>query len=72
MKRVRGLCSNCARYHPKAVGNCILAKGWMSLERKHKYKLMVYECEWHITPQEVFPDKGKTGNKKIDEDEGLV
>jgi hypothetical protein len=72
MKREDGLCYNCARFHPKAKGNCVLARSWMGLERKHKFKLMVYECEWHIPPKEVFPVEEKTGNKKIDEDEGLV
>lgn len=69
MKQVKGLCYGCVRFHPKAAGNCKLAVSWMGLERKHKFKLMVYDCEWFAPAQEVFSEPEKTGNKKIDEDE---
>ena len=72
MKGNKGLCFTCARYNPKAVGNCILAKDWMYLSKKHKYTLAVVDCEYFISVAAAFPEAPKTGNKKIDLDEGLV
>ena len=51
-----GLCQNCARYHPRAAGNCILARDASRVARKHKYNLMVTECEFHILPEVAFPE----------------
>ena len=76
MKRLKGLCQNCVRYHPKAAGNCVWAKGYMSLENRHGYKLMVVDCPAFVPPEEVFPEKPKKREKSEDpktgEDEGLA
>ena len=81
--RDKGLCVNCVRYHPRGAANCVWAKSWMATERKHEYKLAVVECAMYLEPKEVFKEEvnaqptkrektGKTGNKKIDEDESKV
>ena len=77
MEKIRGLCTGCVRFHPKAVGNCILAKDWMFLSKKHGYTLMVVECPLFISGDEVFAEElnaqpVRTGNKKIDFDEAVV
>jgi hypothetical protein len=81
VKKVKGLCYGCVRFHPKAAGNCVLARAWLNLEGKHKYSLMVVDCPLFLPAEEVFPDvedthekakSERTGNKKIDEDESLV
>lgn len=76
MKRDKGLCYGCVRFHPKAKGNCVLARSWASLERKHKFKLAVTDCEWFASQEETFPEENaqptKTGNLKIDGDESKV
>jgi len=74
MKKFKGLCKTCARYNPKAVANCILAKDWMFLSKKHKYVLAVVDCPLFASIEAVFPEPKieKTGNKKIDLEEGLI
>ena len=64
--RVVTLCHNCVRYHPKAKGNCILARDWMRLQRKHKYTLMVLDCPQYIAPKEVFPLESNTATPAED------
>ena len=53
--KLMGLCQNCVRYHPKGVGNCILAKDAANTAKRHKYNLMVTDCEFYVVPAEVFP-----------------
>jgi hypothetical protein len=47
----------------------------MGLERKRGFKLMVVDCPLFLAPKEVFPEETKkpkkTGNRKIDSEEGL-
>jgi len=73
MKKVKTLCKDCVRYHPKGVGNCIWAKEWRSLEHKRGYKLVVVECPAFLAPKEVFPvpELEVAEEEKVEEDESL-
>ena len=64
--KLLGLCQNCARFKPGALGNCILAKDAGRLASKHKkYNLMVTDCEFHTLPKEVFPDSSEENGSDV-------
>ena len=42
--KLLGLCTNCLRYNPGAVSNCLLARDAGRLAKKWKYNLMVTDC----------------------------
>ncbi len=63
--KLRGLCQNCARFHPKGLANCILARDAARIAGKHKYNLMVTDCEFHTLPEKVFPDSPEENGSDI-------
>ena len=51
-----GLCQGCVRYHPKASGNCEIAKEWIELQKKYECKIMLTSCPNFLSPTEAFPE----------------
>lgn len=48
-------CKDCVRYHPRAVGNCDMAKSWANLEKRYGFTLAVVDCPHYLAPEVVFP-----------------
>jgi len=71
MGKVKNLCDGCVRYHPKGVGNCVLANAWMRLSSQHKYTLVVTDCPLFLSPKVVFaaPEPKEVDSEAVVEDE---
>lgn len=55
---MEGLCKDCVRFHPRAKGNCTMARHGMHLERKWQrinWQMAVLSCDEYITASAVFP-----------------
>ena len=55
MRRVIGMCETCVRFHPKAEGNCEIAKEIEVLRKKYKCSMLLTDCPKFLSPTEVFP-----------------